>query len=313
MKFKFETVKNKIIELKDPYMVSINKEEETPADDLTAIFPIDKKFDEFRNVEVFLDDVMIFSGVIDEQITEVSDSGLTLKIYARNKAALLIDNEALPQTYQNPSLKIIFDRHIKKYGFSELRGDNKAFTNTFTVSKGMSEWDVLKEYCSTYLNTVPIVIDDYIIDATSRNYNKSNTILSNNDNGIRYFGIKEDVSRYNLISEVFVRTGKDAAYDTRITDESALINGVERKRYLNFTNDKRTPVALGEQIIKNGKRKYKRITAECIGLVPFVISQKVRVSDNVLGDIDNLNIIRINYQLDSSGEKTKIVMIKGEE
>lgn len=78
-----------------------------------------------------------------------------LEIAARSMAALLLDNEAIPQTYAYPSLPLLFERHGKPYGFTEWEGEPSGFSVPFTITKGMSEWEVLSLFCSRYLK-VPL-------------------------------------------------------------------------------------------------------------------------------------------------------------
>lgn len=313
MKFKFLTINDKTLEISNPYSVSINKEKDVPADDLTVVFPFYYNIDELKSVEVLSDDIVIFSGIIDEQIVELDSKGCFLKLSSRSYSALLLDNEALPQTYYNPSLQVVFDRHIKKYGFYELRGDKRVFAGKFIVTKGMSEWDVLEEFCKLYLNITPIVISDRIIDATGESCSLPEITLKNFDGGVCYASIKQNIKRYNLVSEVFIRTGKDSTYNVRVCDEKALIKDINRKRYLNATNDRRTPVSLAEEIIDKGKNNSRIITATSICLVPFEIEQRVKLLDEFLGEISNLRICKIKYSLDQIGEKTEITMYREEE
>ena len=312
MKFKFKTTDDREIIFENPYSVNITKEIDTPADSLSVTFPISEKVAEFKSVEVFIRDESIFSGIVDEQITKIDIEGCFLEVYARSYAAWLLDNEAMPQVYYAPSLKTIFDRHIKPYGFKEIIGDQSVFTDEFAVTKGMSEWSVLEKFCKTYLNTMPRVIDGFVVDATGKECEKDKILIENSQNGVCYSKIKENICRYNRISEVFVRAGKDAAYNIEVTNTNALNTGVRRKRYLNYTNDSRTPISCGEEIIKSGEEKFHRFIVEFPSLQVFEINQQANISDKILGRINDLHISKIKYTLSPNTEKTEVVMFKEE-
>ena len=111
-------------------------------------------------------------------------SGMTLRLTARSEAALLLDNEALPQTYINPSLKQLFDRHAAPYGFAGMAGNQGAFRGKLTVKKGMSEWQVFEEFCGYFLGTTPRVTYLGILDATGKPSEKQ--VFFSNQGGISY-------------------------------------------------------------------------------------------------------------------------------
>ena len=107
------TVNNELLELKNVFKVQISKSLNTPASDLEASFLFNEKIDEIKSIEVYEDNEMIFDGIVDTQSLELDDNGSLFTIEARSKAAILLDNEALPQIYYRPSLFTIFNRHVK--------------------------------------------------------------------------------------------------------------------------------------------------------------------------------------------------------
>lgn len=167
MTYEGVTITGKIIDLGDPVSVRINKSNDAPADDLYAIFCYKDFIEELKYIKVYCNGDIVFDGILDEQIVELSGSGSLFKVYARSTAALLVDNSALPQSYTNTSLEIIFNRHIRPYGFTKFIGSNKSFSGEFVVYKGMSEWDVLEKFCILFLNTKPRISNDGIVNALS--------------------------------------------------------------------------------------------------------------------------------------------------
>src|SRR5699024_3417624 len=83
---------------------------------------------------------VLFAGIVDEQVLSEDGDGITVELSARSRAALLLDNEAQPQIYYMPSLKLLFERHAAPCGFTGYLGRDEVFGGAFTVEKGMSEW-----------------------------------------------------------------------------------------------------------------------------------------------------------------------------
>lgn len=90
-----------------------------------------------------------FDGIVDIQKESCADK-MMLMLVARSRAALLLDNEAVPQTYGMPSLATIFARHVQPYGFTTFYGNVKAFNGELTITKGMSEWQAAAEFCTRF-------------------------------------------------------------------------------------------------------------------------------------------------------------------
>ena len=127
------TVSGKKVALLPPISVQINVHEDAPADDMTVIFPLIEQVPKIATIRVWNGEKPIFSGIIDEQIMGVTKNGAMLKLIARSRAALLLDNEAMPQEYHYPSLTQLYERHVEPYGFCGFIGNGGTF-DTKTVS-----------------------------------------------------------------------------------------------------------------------------------------------------------------------------------
>ena len=90
-----------------------------PADSLTLTLPFMKKYCGAVYSAAWEGKTLRFYGPVDEVIT-VSQSGKhILRLYARSLAAFLLDNEAEPLTYANPSNKLMAERHLLPFGVTE--------------------------------------------------------------------------------------------------------------------------------------------------------------------------------------------------
>ena len=58
-----------------------------------------------------------FEAFCDRQKTFVDGTGCHTELWGRSDAAVLMDNEAIPQEYSRVTLQELFEKHIKPYGF----------------------------------------------------------------------------------------------------------------------------------------------------------------------------------------------------
>ncbi len=301
------------------YSVQVNKSREAPADSLTAVFFSKENHLEYKTIEVYAEEAsqLFFDGVVDEQKFEVTATGCFLTIKSRSKAAVLIDNEATPQTYKRPSLDIIFSRHIKPYGFSAINGDNSSFNATIEVEKGMSEWDVLELFCSVCLNSFPIVNADGTIDIASDT--GANSLMFSNfySGGVNYSAISQKYSRYKLISEITVCEQYSAIYAATIRDQGLIDKGISRRKFISMSedaitgiSDKKVSIKTAEQMLENAKKKFCEITVKCPNAVQAKIGTRCQINDDILGRIEGLKIYEVEYKLSRTGEFTTITLLK---
>lgn len=301
------------------YSVQINKSREAPADSLTAVFFSKKNHPEYKTIEVYTEGAsqLFFDGIVDEQKFEVTATGCFLTINSRSKAAVLIDNEATPQTYKRPSLDIIFRRHIKPYGFSTINGNNSSFNATIEVEKGMSEWDVLELFCSVCLNSFPIVNADGTIDIVGDT--DANPLMFSNysSGGVSYSAISQKYNRYKLISEITVCEQYSAIYAATIRDHGLIDKGISRRKFISMSedvitgiSDKKVSIKTAEQMVENAKKKFFEITVKCPNAVQAKIGTRCQINDDILGRIEGLKIYEVEYKLSRAGEFTTIRLLK---
>ena len=304
--------------LGSPYSVQIDKSREAPADSLTAVFFSNKIHPEYKTIEVYEEEAsqLFFDGIVDEQKFEVSATGCFLTIKSRSKAAILIDNEATPQTYKRPSLDIIFKRHIMPYGFSAINGEKSSFNATIEVAKGMSEWDVLELFCSVCLNSFPIVNADGTIDVAG-DCDAGSLTFSNSAGRINYCAISQKYNRCKLISEITVCEQYSAIYAATIKDPELIEKGISRRQFISMSedtitgiSDKKVSIKTAEQMIENAKKKFCEITVKCPAAVFAKIGTRCQINDDILGVIGGMKIYEIEYKLGKTGEFTTITLLK---
>ncbi|MEG2008087.1 MAG: hypothetical protein RR055_04610 [Oscillospiraceae bacterium] len=97
----------------------------------------------------------VFTGVIDEYEAAADAGGRRVTLHGRGLAALLMDNEAEAAEYYGAGLAFILEKHVTPFGISEVRKKDMAKAARFEVTKGMSEWRLLSEFCRFCGGTEP--------------------------------------------------------------------------------------------------------------------------------------------------------------
>ena len=303
-------INNEEIYLDSPAFMVMECEEDVPADMLTLVFFTDKKLDEFKYIKLYHDENLIFNGIVDNQIFTLDENGKYVKLNVRSMAGLLLDNEAMPQVYNLPSITTIFNRHIKPYGFLGLIGADSTTAKEYTVLKGMSEWEALYKFCTEILNTVPIVTPENYIDIRKNKFDL-NSPLKISSKGKHYcysYSLEENINRYNQVSHVYVRVKNEGLYSEVLEDEDALKRGIQRKRYLNLVGDSNPTLSNGEAKISSFKKQSYRIKLKVDGYVDAKVGMQVELDDDDLGQLKNLVISKIKYKLNSSKDVTEITL-----
>jgi len=306
------TINGEDIKLKSPVKVEINKSQDAPADDLEATFINDFKIPEIKTIKAYDNENLIFDGIVDIQEYIKNNNGKFLNLICRSKAAILLDNEAYPQIYYTPSLFTIFNRHVKPYGFSKFIGDDKSFSTNFVVSKGMSEWEVLENFCIDYLKKSPKITVDGIVDVKSENKNKPLLFSNSKNNAIKYNSITIFNKRYKIYSEILAKEVGKSEYNLNLENENAKKRDIKRKRYINLTNNEKSTLSYAKRMLKFSNESSYEIKLICPGKIFAEVGDLVNLEDELITKESNLFIYKIKYTLDQNLEKTIITLRKGE-
>ena len=140
--------------LGNPLEAELLYDSDAPADQLKAVFPTEKLWDDLAVVRVFHQGQVVFGGIVDEQNTRVDGEGFTVELVCRSWEAILLDNEACPAVMRSPSLGALWEKYFKSLGFSQLQGDSSPKSGELTVEKGTSCWTLLESFCRDYLGKI---------------------------------------------------------------------------------------------------------------------------------------------------------------
>lgn len=293
-----------IINLPSPIAVTYNSELSVPADDIIIEIPYKVNCNDGDFLYGYNGEKLVFKGQIDEIITQKSKEKITVKITARSMAGILLDNEAEPCIYFNASSSVIFNKHLKPFGFNSYIGDDEPYFGYVRISKGMSEWQVLENYCvNKYGKNPRITGDGKVIFNGSADIKK---VCFGKNEKYDYTSIKSTVKRYKVISEVKLRLTQGNRYGSVIKNSVADTRLV-RKRYVDALSGGGS-IGTADRMIKNSNSNAFEMILECPYMLMCEVGSKATVNDGVLGNFDSLYIYKWRYTSNSNGEKTVITL-----
>jgi hypothetical protein len=293
------TPQGKEIFLSPPVTAKLNRSQDAPADGFTGVFPLEKNAAVLTGLRIYnKHQVLCFDGIVDE-LRESLAGERTLTLIARSRAALLLDNEALPQTYRMPCLQTIFERHIAPYGFQAFKGENRVFNGELMVTKGMSEWQAAESFCTQFLKESPRIAGNVFDVSGERGKDR---ITFSNTGGTSYSSVVTSLQYYKLYSEMMVKSGKSGNYAIGARDEAAVSLGIQRRRYLRGGGKN------ADALVSASARSAFRVVLTCPGEVTTEILTEASVQDTVLGTMDGLYVSEISYCLDANGEKSTVIL-----
>lgn len=169
----------------------------------------------------------VFTGVVDECERGWDERGGTLSVSGRGMAALLLDNEALPNDYQTATLEDILRDHVTPYGIRTAQTAKLPAVPGFSVAAGSSEWQALYTFARYYGGMTP------------RFDRRGRLIVAPWDGGTRRVlgpdapvtALKLRDRRYGVLSEVLVRDRTDGEVQ-RVTNAAFVRRGGQCRRVL---------------------------------------------------------------------------------
>ncbi len=286
-----------------PLSVVLNREEDVPADSVELDFA-DVKLPVLKEVTLYRCGKLIFSGEVDEQIRELGEKSHTL-VTARNSASRLIDNEAYPMSFINPSIEDIFARYALPFGFKRYEGENRAYQGRFTVSKGSSCFSVIKRFAKEVYGAYPACEGDTLhIEGV-----KSDDILLLGENGTPFESLRIVNLRCNRISGVCVKLKDGEGYSSFVADSEAENEGVSKVRYLNTASGSADTLMDADRILAEARSKSFYAQAVCRGFFGDALGKGVKVQDTDF----SLYVSAVRYISGKKGEYTRLTLKRKEE
>jgi len=284
-----------------PSFLRLRRSLDSPAEGMSGSFPLDGRVLELISVRVLRGGDVIFEGKIDEQRTVLSREGMVLQLEARTRGALLLDNEAMPQTLENPTTHGMFERLIARHGFLLIA--SQASLPEFTVRKGLTLWDAFSVFTRRTYGRLPFVMGDMVIVA--RSDSGSAAIIGGRD--IPFSRLEHTISHHRPISRVFIRDD-EGGYDTFVSNPEAPVRQIVRERFL---------IPAGEFVaiprwdstsrIRRSMRQMQTVLAELPGFWEIRPGRGVIV-DHPQVFLGNLLVDQLEFTLDQRGARTVLTL-----
>lgn len=296
-------VKGREIVLPPALAAEIHMDEDVPADSLLAVFPF-MQCEELTAITAYDGADRVFVGVVDEQERRITSDGIYLRVTARSLAAHLLDNEAMPQTYDHPAAGLIYERHARGYGIRRGEENDAAYFGELVVTKGMSQWSVIENFCNACYSSKPRVTADgalYLKGARP----DGEVVFSDRGDGVCYTAANEKIKRCEEISCVNIKLNSADGYAYPITNTDAARRGICRERYLNAMLA-RTPMTCADAMIARGRAAGYQLSLDCPARLLTAIGRNAVVRSGTLSFPDGLYVSAIRYRMTSRGENTHV-------
>lgn len=310
LNFKIVNTNGSVKKLERILTASLDSETDIPADSLVITCPFDSGISKNADrIMAFDEDKLVFKGQIDEIINIKKSGGVITKLSTRSPAAALLDNEAEPITYLSPAPVLIFDRHLKPFGITQYFADNIPFFGRLKIDKGMSHWQVFKNFCKNRYGCEPRISGDG--KAYFNGFGRDEIIKFGGADNIEYYSLKENRIRCKIISQVKLKLTEFGTYSSVINNTNLQSRDINRVRYVNAAADNST-VETADKMIEQSNLDSYRLTLECVGCYPNLLGCRAVVDDETLGKADGLRIIKTLCKIDGSGARTTVVLRKEE-
>ncbi len=284
-------------------MLNINIEESVPADNFTATFK-GEILEEYEMFLIFINDVLFLKALIDETTISYSDTFTFTKITGRSMAAVLLDNEVLPQSYNCPNAKTIFTRHCLPFNINEFECDISPINAQIQVSKGQSHFDVISNFSKFCLGTTAEVSSSGTLLFCG--YKAYKTVNFGSDVPISEVSISK--KRYKLLSNVFVKTTFNDDYNLNLENKITTEKNIVRHRFINATALTSYNIDTARKMLKNSTKEYFNITLKTPMFLGDVIGENANLKYKNLYFKD-LYVSKIIYNF-NKGEEYTIITLK---
>ncbi len=276
-------------ELPAPLWVTLKKDEDTPADSLAAEFPLSGLVPSAAFLRAEEDETVWFDGILDTMRSSYAASNL-LAVSARSRAALLLDSEALPAIYENPSLGFLYQQHAAPYGFHGINGNSEPFTGEYAVEKGSSEWQALDGFCREFLKE-PLREENGLLTAEPIPEREPFYL---GENGIPCLQVSQTQNLCRMLSETWAIDG--TCWKRMNWDE-----GLEEHGFL-----RRKLCKVPDETFKVARRQAESISVLCAGWPQVQIYQTAFLQFQK--KLQKMQISGIRYQLSSRGKTTRLML-----
>ncbi|MCD7797419.1 MAG: hypothetical protein LUG95_07475 [Clostridiales bacterium] len=257
---------------------------------------------EIVSVKAYNGKETVFNGFCDcQKIT--ADDGFENYIYARSSACLLVDNQALPFTFNCPSTKQLFVQYARDKG-SEYALPEISSTQKYEVSSGTSCFGAINDFVSLLTKS-----DMYISNDNKLCLAKISEDIKNLDSSAAISAYAQ-INRSEPICVINSKKSQGSDYILHTVCETAQKKKISRQKYLNLTS---LPQWQRENTvrsrIKSSFDDYMILCVTVAGEFNEKLFQRFNLSLPV-GDYEDYILTGIKYSFDKSGERTRLTLRK---
>lgn len=287
-------------EIKGIISYELNRDIDAVCDSFRISFLSENQLDEIVSIKAYDGDRFVFNGLVDTQRESYGKNGFECFIYARSSACILVDNEAKPCTYTNPTALSLFMRNAGGFGFSSSLP--RLFYNCdYQVNKGTSCYGA---------------INNFVRGLTGKNIfiNPDNELFIPSGDGniclddYEIMSVKRVINRGSLISQADYKINSNNDYCYHIKSRFLEEQGVYTLVNLNLSS---LPVwqreTTAENIIKNSAANYHKYEVVVSGVA---FADMYDSASSMQYDFGDYYISGISISFSSNGEKTKITLNK---
>lgn len=221
---------------------------------------------------------LVFNGLCDRQRASVNENGISVFVYARSSASLLVDNEAVPCEYYMATSRQLWIQNAMAFGF-EFGLPELECEGVYRVLKGTSRFGAINDFVTEIYGRGIYVTPENVIKA----YEKSEGVKTLDGRDI--LSASFTYGRSEVLSGIDYKINSHENYSYHLESPLARKNGIKRKRLLNLSSlPSWQRKAKAKRQIKNALLKYKSLEATLAG------AQDFSLYDRVLADIEELSV-----------------------
>ncbi len=280
--------------------LSLSMELDVPADSLSLTVPYADRLSQADYLTVQEDGETVFYGQTDEIATFLTAERRVTRITARSLAGALLDNEAEPLMYTNPSSALMFERHLRPFGVEVYDAERHPYYGTLRIDKGMSHWQVLANYCMNRYGTVPRIEGRR---AYLRGYAPEGKVAFG-EKGVACTEVHEYRRRHKLISAVRLRLNRENGYTAGIVNSAPDAAFIRRVRYVNAVSGSATPET-AQRMLRASNRAAYQLRLRCPGLQVQTLGKRASFDGR-----EGLRVSGVRFSLSEQGAYTDVILRK---
>ena len=287
-------------ELNGLLSLSLSMELDVPADSLTLTVPYADRLAGADYITVQEDGETVFYGQTDEIAAFLTAQSRVTRITARSLAGALLDNEAEPLMYTNPSSALMFERHLRPFGVEVYDTERHPYYGTLRIDKGMSHWQVLANFCMNRYGSVPRIEGRR---AYLKGYFPEGEVAFG-EKGIVCTEAREYRRRHKLISAVRLRLNRENGYNAGMVNPDRDAAFIRRVRYVNAVSGSATPET-ARRLLRASCRAAYQLRLRCPGLHVQTLGKRASFEGRT-----GLRVSGVRFSLSEQGAYTDVTLRK---